>query len=481
MSQPVRKKFVSPYNSALDAEYKHIQRITTERRRISPKKGESWLIRILPAQLGDSGLWFARVAKHWLAKKPITCPRHTHPHYGGHPDAACPVCDVVEELNASSDENIRNKAWESRSTTQWLVYALVYEKTINGQEITLAPDEQMIPYEFQMYKGTWEELVSFFKAGGRPDNPLSVLDLIAGNDFMLTKSGNKPLRLDKQESRPILDDLSDPPEEDERVIRMMKACPAPRVVIPTDQQLNVFADKLHDFCLGDVGGGGDSSGDDQGPDEAVGSRSSTRGAAPRRRAEPAAETDGAEPDPEQAPAPARRPVAPAGRRASPPPPPPEPEPEADAGDGTGEVADGSGDEPQADGQDDQPMDETEGAEAPPPPPPTRRTAPAAPTTRTAPAAPARTAGRPAPAPAPARATKAPTGQIEDDPSDPLPDADKDGVDAADEPVAGTTTRRTTPAAPPAVGRAGGNAMRTSVASRVSAATAAAARGTVQRR
>ena len=61
----------------LQGEDTYLQGQARGSRRIKLVKGQSLIVRFLPAKLGPDELWFARIAKHWVNKTPIVCPRNT--------------------------------------------------------------------------------------------------------------------------------------------------------------------------------------------------------------------------------------------------------------------------------------------------------------------------------------------------------------------------------------------------------------------
>lgn len=222
----------------LNYEQQFTQSIGNNKRQVKMDRGKAWRVRYLPAQLGPKKTFFARVAKHWLATKPIVCPRQTAPAFGGDPDAYCPVCDRANELNESSNQAESTLGYESRSSPQWLAYCLVFEK--DGLEQPMS--EVLQPYEHWMYKSSWEELKAFYMAGGQKSTH-SVLDYKLGNDFVLSRT-SKGFKLDKQDSMPIFD-VSDPkyPEWIKKVTEHLKS---PRVQLPTDAELDAFALKIEE-------------------------------------------------------------------------------------------------------------------------------------------------------------------------------------------------------------------------------------------
>ena len=298
-----------------------VQAQTKSSRRIKLERGQNMVVRFLPARLGSDGLWYAMIAKHWINKVPVVCPRLTAVDFGGDPEWDCPDCSLADELNDSGDEVISKFGYKSKANVQFFTYCVLFEK--NGNPLPLS--EVLNPYEFNHYRSTWEELKGFYIAGGRSKSPDSVLDYKTGNEFSINKSGKGVMRLDKLDSSPIFD-LDDPKWAD-HIKRLEAAMKNPKVVIPTDAQLHLFARKLQEAA--DRGGlpGDDTDDsprrsrtrrfDDDPPrrastddddnvpydDDATPARPATR-TAPRRPAEPE-DTGGAE-----EPAPRRRQVDP---------------------------------------------------------------------------------------------------------------------------------------------------------------------------
>lgn len=297
-------------------------------RRVKLNRGQNWIVRFLPARLGPDGLWYARIARHWLNRLPVVCPRNTAEDFGGDPECECPVCVLAEELNESADEVISKFGYKSKANAQFLTYCIVWEKDGVQQPMS----EILNPYEFWHYRSTWEELKGFYLAGGRKC-PDSVFDYERGNDFSVNKTA-KGLRLDKQDSSPIFD-----PREAryaEWIKKLESAMKTPRVVIPTHEQLQVFAAKLQEAAnrggtddddRGRRGGGGGGRYDDDDDDlprrggggasrrppaeeeddlpydDAPPARSAARAAAPARRTAPEPEDAG---EPAEEPSPRRR-------------------------------------------------------------------------------------------------------------------------------------------------------------------------------
>lgn len=226
----------------LDYETQFIQQTASgKNRRVGGlKRGDSWLIRFIPAQMGPKKQWYARIAQHWLNKKAIFCPRQTSPEWGGNPDAYCPVCEAAERLNNDKDKEVSSFGYKLSSTPQWRTWVIVLAKAVNGGDQVDEPMSEILrPYEYNMYRSVWEELTGFVRKGARR-TPLSVFDYKLGNDFWLSKVA-KGTRLDKEDSAPIFDPKN--PKFDEWLTKIETACKDPVVKMPTDKQLEDFADK----------------------------------------------------------------------------------------------------------------------------------------------------------------------------------------------------------------------------------------------
>lgn len=313
---------------ALRNEERYVQSTYKQARRVKIEKGRMWRVRFLPARMGASETWYARIAKHWLGKNGIVCAAHTHPDYGGDPDAYCPCCEVAKGLNDSRNEEESKYGYRAMSTAQWLTYCCVFEKDGNEEGL----NEVLSPYEFNHYKSSWESLRAFYMAGASRSAD-SILDYMTGNDFVVSKT-SKGMQLDKQDSMPIFDEAD--PKFDEWIAKVEEGLKTPKVVIPTEDALNVFATKIEEGA----------------PHAAPVHRASRRGAAPadyEEDHEDTAEPEHDEVDPPRrgqpvaakvarpplrgtpaAAAPAARPVARPAARPVAPAPEPEPEPEAEA-------------------------------------------------------------------------------------------------------------------------------------------------------
>lgn len=227
--------------SQLNADDRYIQSNSRQARQVRMERGRIWKVRFLPAKLGPNKMWYARIAKHWLSKTPIFCPENTHPDFGGNPKFKCPVCAVSQTLNDSPDEQIGRFGYDCRGAAQWLTFCVVLEK--DGAVMPI--DEVVNPYEFWHYKNTWEELKGFFKSNASKGNPMSVLDYLQGFDFNVTKNANG-MRLDKLDSVPIIDMADE--NYQAYIDRIESRIRMPRLLIPTREELNVFAGKVEDAC-----------------------------------------------------------------------------------------------------------------------------------------------------------------------------------------------------------------------------------------
>ena len=334
MSRSNSSNDVSPESLAgLDEEQSFIKKRSNDVNRIKIKKGESVKVRFLPAQLGPQKRWYARLAKHWSAMKPITCLKLTHPDYGGDPDCICPVCEVADALNASHSKEVSTAGYKLSATAQWLTYCLLFAKSDGGPFRNVPEDEIGTVYVYDHYKSTYEELVNFVRNGTTEARPMSVLDYTLGNDFVASKTGNGT-RLDKQDPEAVFDPES--PDFEAFIQSIEAQMVTPKIIIPSDEELQEFADKAHELAIKSAhsGGGGGGRGrsyggfneaDDHAPaddreahaEEREPASAPRRGAAPSQRtASPSRQAPATAPARSAAPAPARAAApAPAARTA----------------------------------------------------------------------------------------------------------------------------------------------------------------------
>ena len=228
--------------AAMKEEVSFLQSQQRGARRIKLEKGHQMIVRFLPAKLGPRNLWYARIAKHWLNKVPITCPRLTAEDFGGDRSIQCPVCLISDELNDDRDKDTSAFGWRLAANPQYLTYCILWEK----DDVKMPMNEVIIPYEFQLAKATWEELRGFYQ-GGSNKSPDSVLDYHKGNDFSVIRT-NKGTRLDKlTPSSAIFDE--DDKNFDVFIKKIDAAMKNPKVQIPTAAQLEAFADKVQEEAI----------------------------------------------------------------------------------------------------------------------------------------------------------------------------------------------------------------------------------------
>jgi len=195
--------------------------------------GDNAVVRFLPARLGAHGIWYARIATHWLHSQCITCPRLTGDDFVGSAESACPVCLIMNDLGDDKAEDARDLGRKIEAIPLYLTYCLLLEK--NGIQVPM--QAAIIPCEFWLQERAWEELSGFYMAATRK-SPNGVMDYVKGNDFRvrLTEAGTL---LDKLQPRAIFD-LDDPGYE--ASLEMIEAAMKnPKVFIPTLAQLEAFA------------------------------------------------------------------------------------------------------------------------------------------------------------------------------------------------------------------------------------------------
>lgn len=296
-------------------------------RRVKIETGHTWNTRLLPVEMGVDRIPYVRLAQHWRNNKPTTCPRYTPKGWGGNEQAVCPVCELSDLLNESGDDNIRNIGYQARCVLRYRFWCLVFDKEdARGKIEEMTDDEILKPYEFDMYRTTWDDwkkyqrwFTSRRKGAGEPSE-WGVMDLETGCNLLATH-GAKGVRLDRMDPSPIFE-LNDP-AWDSKVARIWSLVRKPVIVIPTEEQLLMLAQKFEEDADGGGGrrsrsasGGGRSrqrsDDDDRGRRRAVGedddddrpARRSSRSSA--EDDEPRSRRSVREDDTREEPAPSRR-------------------------------------------------------------------------------------------------------------------------------------------------------------------------------
>jgi hypothetical protein len=254
-----------------DEEQKYMASTKREIRQIKPQKGESYLLRFLPVTLGPRKTWFARTAKHWWNRKPIMCPKHTSVDFGGFEDQWCPICDAVEELRDSNDDISEKVGDEARGTAVWTVYALAFEREDGRGKVKYPEEEIWKPWSLDLYKAQFDELYGMISRYASKSAPKSFLDPQGGRDIWLTKKKDGKLRFDPMDPAPISEDMS------EEFLSKLLDVKLPKIQVPTDEQLKLFARKIKDAAeRGDVPDRGDRGGSSRDDRGGRGGRSASR-------------------------------------------------------------------------------------------------------------------------------------------------------------------------------------------------------------
>jgi hypothetical protein len=246
---------------AIDAERQFMaqQQGSSSRRVKIDKVNQAWLVRFLPVRLGPGKLFYVRNAMHWLHKRPISCPRNLHPDFGGDPEAECPVCAKSDELNDHHSEEVSKFGYSIRANVQWITYCLCFQIDPGRGDVEEMPaSEIMRPWEFHMYKGTYDELINYYRRGVKK-SPDSVLDLRLGNDFWATKTA-KGILLDKQDPTPIFEEND---QFEALVAKVISQVKPPKIKLPSLEQLDTFAKKCEDEAFDSAHRGSGRRGDER--------------------------------------------------------------------------------------------------------------------------------------------------------------------------------------------------------------------------
>lgn len=200
--------------ASLEEEQDFVQSQSKNRsQRIKVPKDADWLCRFIPAQLGPKGTPWARIAFHWINKRPYLCSRQTGRDFGGNPEGRCDICEVADDLNNSRNKKVSYFGYKAMAVPQWLMYALVFEK----DEEPVRGDAKWDPWEFWMHKPVWSDFHSIYKKG-LSKSPLSVLDWETGRDIWVRNS-SRGYKLDREDSAPICNPNPEDPEKLKRIVK----------------------------------------------------------------------------------------------------------------------------------------------------------------------------------------------------------------------------------------------------------------------
>jgi hypothetical protein len=236
-------KYMEKHNNAFAA-------VSSTARRVKIEENHTWRLRILPVELGVEKDPFVTIAQHWYNNQPKTCPRHTPASWGGNPDYVCPICEISDHLRESGDEKINGFGYKLRCNIQIRAYCIVFDMEDQRGNVEEMPMSEVLnPYEFNMFKGTWENFSKFQKwatsrrRAGQEASPWGIIDLETGCDLLATH-GSKGITLDKCDPGPIfpLDD----PKFDEYTAKIWSRIKSPKIIIPDDKELLELAAKIEE-------------------------------------------------------------------------------------------------------------------------------------------------------------------------------------------------------------------------------------------
>lgn len=270
--------------SMLEEEEQVIRQTSNRTARFKLDKGQSALIRILPAKLGNNKSWWTRIAKHWLGKSSaIICPRKTSKHFGGNPDFECPVCALVDKYNNCDNKGMSDAAYSLSARVNFDVYVIA--RTIDDEA---APREmRSSAHVYTLYQTGMEDLLTIYKR--KYKKGVDITDPLEGFDIFV-KRPKQGMLIDLDEQCPMFNI-----EDEDKLIAKIKATmgsihfkmPTP----PTQEQLKEFRSKALDY-IKRAGQAGDPDDDDGGSRDRGSSSRRSRGrddddAGPTRSRRPA--------------------------------------------------------------------------------------------------------------------------------------------------------------------------------------------------
>lgn len=234
----------------LDEDEAVVSSISKTARRVKIEKNHTWNMRLLPVQMGPDKMPYVRLAQHWWNKSPIVCPTFTPKGFGGNPDVPCPICELSDRLNESSSQEIRDLGYGARCVLRFRFWCVVFDmEDARGRIDELPLNEVLNPYEFDMYKTTWEDFKKYQKwATTRRKDPSEwgLLDLESGCNLLATH-GNKGVRLERSDPSPIFN--VEDKNFDSYIQKIWERLRKPTVIIPGEKQLLETAIKIEEYAV----------------------------------------------------------------------------------------------------------------------------------------------------------------------------------------------------------------------------------------
>ncbi len=217
--------------------------------RVKLEKGESWLVRFIPVEIGANKSWYGRIAQHWkIGKIPYYCLAKTHKCLGGDDTYACPICEVAENLANHTNPHVAKVAEGAISNPVWVVYCIVYSKTKDGKTVETSDSDLCVLHKYTMFRSSFEELFAMFKTSVKKDNKLGLFDPKLGSDVRISRLTSGRYRLDKQDHMPITEDIDN---IDQMMSDVMKTYIKleNEIKFSSDEEYLELADKLQELAL----------------------------------------------------------------------------------------------------------------------------------------------------------------------------------------------------------------------------------------
>lgn len=250
------------FMAQMNEETAFMNRSSRRASRIQIPKGHTWRVRFVPFKF-PNGLYYARIAFHWINKKPTLCITNTETRLGGDPDYKCPVCAVAERLNESSDKKVSNAGYWAQSNPQWLAMALPFGKDDGSGEEATRGEERWTPAEFWMHRTTAVDFISMYKRDFQRNGPTSFMDFVKGRDIWVTVKNKGGMKLERDDPQPFANQ-DDKDRFDALCTKVLETVKWKMNEIPTDDDLDEVAEKLEESVVGRGGRGGDDRDDRRG-------------------------------------------------------------------------------------------------------------------------------------------------------------------------------------------------------------------------
>lgn len=253
--------------SNLDLESLRKQSAVTKSARVKIEKGHAWLIRLLPFGQGPKKESFAKLAQHWIGKRPVYCKTNTSSSFGGDPSYDCQICSsAATGKNEAMDDDEKDDFYSVEAREAFRCYCIVLKRQDDrGRIEETTGDDIFIAHEFNIPKSSFSTLVTKIErsATRKGASPLGLLDLETGCDIWVSRDVKNSLSFDLCEDGPMpIFDLND--QFDANVARVWKQMQQPSVKFLAPEREEALAEMISEKSFEKAAKLASSRGEDRG-------------------------------------------------------------------------------------------------------------------------------------------------------------------------------------------------------------------------